>query len=81
MSKTFALRIGAVVGATILLLAGCAPAPEKPGAGDEGEQFCARMITNSGGLEDRSFNETSWRAQGAKHRDGHAAKRAFDGCR
>ena len=61
MSKTIAIRFGAVVGAAVLLLAGCAPAPEKPGAGGDGEQFCARMITNSGGLEDRSFNETSWR--------------------
>ena len=61
MSKTLRLRATAVVGAAILLLAGCAPAPEKPGAGGDGEQFCARMVTNSGGLNDRSFNDASWK--------------------
>ena len=61
MSKSFAVRAGAVIGAAVLLLAGCAPAPEKPGEGGTGEEFCARMVTNSGGLDDRSFNEASWK--------------------
>jgi basic membrane protein A len=61
MSKTIAFSFGALVGASILLLAGCAPAPQGSEPGADGEQFCARMVTNSGGLEDRSFNETSWR--------------------
>lgn len=61
MSKSVALRASAVVGAAILLLAGCAPAPEKPGENGGGEQFCARMVTNSGGLDDRSFNDASWK--------------------
>ena len=60
-STSVALRASAVVGAAILLLAGCAPAPEKPGEGGSGEQFCARMVTNSGGLNDRSFNDASWK--------------------
>ncbi|MCU1411376.1 MAG: hypothetical protein JWR04_2083 [Rhodoglobus sp.] len=61
MSKSFAFRAGAVIGAAVLLLAGCAPAPEKPGENGAGEQFCARMVTNSGGLDDRSFNDASWK--------------------
>ena len=61
MSKSIALRASAVIGAAVLLLAGCAPAPEKPGEGGTGEQFCARMVTNSGGLDDRSFNDASWK--------------------
>ena len=61
MSKSFAFRASAVVGAAVLLLAGCAPAPAKPGEGGTGEQFCARMVTNSGGLDDRSFNDASWK--------------------
>ena len=61
MSKSFAFRASAVVGAAVLLLAGCAPAPEKPGENGGGEQFCARMVTNSGGLDDRSFNDASWK--------------------
>jgi basic membrane protein A len=60
MTKSLALRASAVVGAAVLLLAGCAPAPEKPGENGGGEQFCARMVTNSGGLDDRSFNDASW---------------------
>ena len=61
MSKSIALRAGALVGVAVLLLAGCAPAPEKTGANGGGEQFCARMVTNSGGLDDRSFNDASWK--------------------
>jgi basic membrane protein A and related proteins len=60
MSTSFALRASVVI-ATALLLAGCAPAPEKPGENGSGEQFCARMVTNSGGLDDRSFNDASWK--------------------
>jgi len=44
--------------AAVLLLAGCAPAPS--GGSDGASDFCARMVTNSGGLEDRSFNQASW---------------------
>ena len=47
------------VAALIAALAGCAPAPESSGPSAEPE-FCARMVTNSGGLEDRSFNQSSW---------------------
>lgn len=61
MSKSFAFRASAVIGAAVLLLAGCAPAPAKPGENGTGEQFCARMVTNSGGLDDRSFNDASWK--------------------
>ena len=61
MSKSVALRFSAVAGAALLLLAGCAPAPEKPGEDGGGEAFCARMVTNSGGLDDRSFNDASWK--------------------
>lgn len=52
--------------AALLLLAGCAAPPpaetEGPGASGDAEQSleCAQMVTNSGGLNDRSFNETSW---------------------
>ena len=39
MSKSIALRASAVIGAAVLLLAGCAPAPEKPGENGSGEQY------------------------------------------
>jgi basic membrane protein A len=50
-----------VVAASVAMLAACAPAPEKSTATDGAESsYCARMVTNSGGLQDRSFNQSSW---------------------
>jgi basic membrane protein A and related proteins len=51
--------------AALVLLAGCAAPPPAAtsGAADPGAEQtleCAQMVTNSGGLNDRSFNETSW---------------------
>jgi basic membrane protein A len=60
MAKTFFLRSGVLVAASALLLAGCAAAPETGGDTADAPHYCARMITNSGGLEDRSFNQSSW---------------------
>lgn len=59
MSRSF-ITASAAITAAVLLLAGCAPAPQTP-ADDPEEQFCARMVTNSGGLDDRSFNDASWK--------------------
>ncbi|MCU1404144.1 MAG: hypothetical protein JWQ43_447 [Glaciihabitans sp.] len=61
MSLSLPFRTAAILAGTALLLAGCAAAPEAsddPTAG--ASDFCARMVTNSGGLEDRSFNQSSW---------------------
>lgn len=52
------VAMGAVA-VTALVLAACASAPE-PGGEGTGSEVCARMVTNSGGLEDRSFNQSSW---------------------
>jgi basic membrane protein A len=59
MPKKFLLRSSVIVAVSGLMLAGCAAAPETDDAADAPE-YCARMITNSGGLEDRSFNQSSW---------------------
>ena len=50
-----------ILSAAVIVLAGCAPAPT-PTTTDAATNtdFCARMVTNSGGLEDRSFNQSSW---------------------
>ena len=53
------IGIGAALVGASVALAGCAPAPEAGGGGDAAEA-CVRMVTNSGGLEDRSFNQSSW---------------------
>ncbi|HEU4806798.1 MAG TPA: BMP family ABC transporter substrate-binding protein [Homoserinimonas sp.] len=56
--RTLLSLSSAVVVTAALALVGCAPAPE---ATDSAEaDYCARMITNSGGLQDRSFNQSSW---------------------
>jgi basic membrane protein A len=60
------LLFAALAAITVALgAAGCAPAPESGGGGGgdataPASDFCARMVTNSGGLEDRSFNQASW---------------------
>lgn len=59
MTSHILARAGVTVGVAALLLAGCAPAPT-PSESGEASDFCARMVTNSGGLEDRSFNQASW---------------------
>lgn len=63
MSRRRFLTTGAVIAASVALLAGCAPAPaDDADDGQDGgnSDYCARMVTNSGGLEDRSFNQSSW---------------------
>ena len=56
--KKFVLS-AALLAATALVLAGCATPPEDDGDAAASD-YCARMVTNSGGLEDRSFNQSSW---------------------
>ncbi len=63
MSRRRFISQGVVLAASLALLAGCAPAPTdgNGGGGNAGDSdYCARMVTNSGGLEDRSFNQSSW---------------------
>ncbi|MFO7690858.1 MAG: BMP family ABC transporter substrate-binding protein [Cryobacterium sp.] len=49
----------AAIATSVALLAACAPAPD-PTAETDVVDYCARMVTNSGGLEDRCFNQSSW---------------------
>jgi basic membrane protein A and related proteins len=61
MPRIARLASVAVTAAAILAVAACAAPPEAgEGDGGGGSDFCARMVTNSGGLEDRSFNQASW---------------------
>ncbi|MCU1586390.1 MAG: putative transporter, substrate-binding protein [Microbacteriaceae bacterium] len=59
MRISTSIRSLAVLGAALVVLSGCASAPEKTAA-PTASNFCARMVTNSGGLQDRSFNQASW---------------------
>lgn len=75
MSKTALLRAGAAIAAAGILLAGCAPAPDQPSASGTASTYCARMVTDSGGLDDRSFNDASWKGlQDAQAKYGIDAK-------
>ncbi len=58
MPKTSAFHAIAVL-ASLVILSGCATPPDDAGDASE-SNFCAVMVTNSGGLEDRSFNQSSW---------------------
>jgi basic membrane protein A len=58
-SRSSPLKLAAVAIASALLVAGCAAAPDEE-TDTATSDFCARMVTNSGGLEDRSFNQSSW---------------------
>lgn len=59
MPTTSPLRLTALVAVSLVALAGCATPPDTNGEAAESD-FCARMVTNSGGLNDRSFNQSSW---------------------
>jgi basic membrane protein A len=58
--RSLPLKLAALAVGSAMLLAGCAEAPDKETDDAATSDFCARMVTNSGGLEDRSFNQSSW---------------------
>ncbi|WP_150306974.1 BMP family lipoprotein [Planctomonas psychrotolerans] len=62
MPLSAAARPFLLLSTSVLLLAGCAAAPEASPEVESGASadYCARMVTNSGGLQDRSFNQSSW---------------------
>ena len=63
MKRTALATAGVLAGALALALTGCADAPAPSGtdaATSAAGDYCARMVTNSGGLDDRSFNQSSW---------------------
>ena len=48
----------AILGSSVLVLSGCAAAPEAPAEGESPENdYLACMVSDSGGFDDRSFNE------------------------
>ena len=64
------LRSAALVGAAALVLAACGSAPEEEAAetaaptddaAAEQVDFQACMVSDAGGIDDRSFNESAWR--------------------
>jgi len=68
--------LGALVAvSSVALLAACSAAPSDSGDDATTGEHCARMVTNSGGLDDRSFNQSSWAGlQAAQADDGIEAQ-------
>jgi len=50
----------ALIGASALLLAGCAAAPEEDDTAAEGSDFLPCMVSDSGGFDDKSFNQLGY---------------------
>src|SRR5690554_3992541 len=54
-------RLLALLAVGGLALAACGEAPEEDGNGDTGEaSYSACMVTDIGGIDDRSFNASAW---------------------
>lgn len=77
MRSVRGMRIASIVaaGGLVLSAAACGEAPdENNGAGDAGKKFSACMVTDVGGIDDKSFNASAW--QGLK--DAQAANSNID---
>ncbi|MDM4722425.1 BMP family ABC transporter substrate-binding protein [Micromonospora sp. WMMA1363] len=63
------MRIASVfaVGGLVLAAAACGEAPEENNNAGGGKKFSACMVTDTGGIDDKSFNTSAWRGlEGAK---------------
>jgi basic membrane protein A len=54
------LRFAPVVAAAALALAACGEAPDENGPGAQEGEYLACMVTDIGGIDDRSFNASAW---------------------
>lgn len=64
MRSVRGMRIASIVaaGGLVLSAAACGEAPdENNGAGDGGSKFSACMVTDVGGIDDKSFNTSAWK--------------------
>jgi basic membrane protein A len=64
MKKKYGLALSLVLAAGTLL-AGCGGADKNEGAGEEGvgegtDNFTIAMVTDEGGVDDKSFNQSAW---------------------
>jgi basic membrane protein A and related proteins len=64
--KPYKTAFAGIAAAGLLTLAACGEAPEDDANGDAVEaSFKACMVTDSGGVDDKSFNESAWRGMQA----------------
>jgi basic membrane protein A len=59
--KPFKMALAGFSAVGLAALAACGEAPSENGSGDNADaSFLACMVTDSGGVDDKSFNESSW---------------------
>src|SRR5437899_10554769 len=64
------LRLTAVLVALVLLGTACAKKKTPAAAGNsQNAKFLACMVTDTGGIDDRSFNATAWMGMQNAHKD------------
>ncbi|EUJ30019.1 Purine nucleoside receptor A [Listeria grayi] len=56
--RTFALALSLVLATGVIL--GACGANSKSGSGKKGDNFTLAMVTDTGGVDDRSFNQSAW---------------------
>lgn len=71
MRRVPGLGLAAVIAISGLVLAGCGEPPEESrGGGEEAKKFKACMVTDIGGVDDRSFNASAWAGMQAAAKEG-----------
>ncbi|GAA3588716.1 BMP family ABC transporter substrate-binding protein [Klugiella xanthotipulae] len=60
MNKLPRIALGLGLAGVLIGLAACQQAPQPVETPEATTDYCARMVTNSGGLDDRSFNQSTW---------------------
>ncbi|HEX5595316.1 MAG TPA: BMP family ABC transporter substrate-binding protein [Micromonosporaceae bacterium] len=64
-------------GGLVLAAAACGEAPEKNDGGTAGKQYQACMVTDVGGIDDRSFNTSAWQGLQAAEKADKNVKAKF----
>lgn len=70
-------RVAAFAGGFALLAAACGEPPAEEGGGSTDSEFLACMVSDSGGINDKSFNESSWRGVENAHDNGYTIEPKF----
>ncbi|MGH3734914.1 MAG: BMP family lipoprotein [Micromonosporaceae bacterium] len=63
------MGVAAALAVSGMVLAGCGEPPEE-GGGDAEKKFKACMVTDTGGVDDRSFNASAWAGMQAAEKEG-----------
>ncbi len=64
------LGLAAVIAISGLVLTGCGEPPKESNGGSDAKKFKACMVTDVGGVDDRSFNASAWAGMQAAEKEG-----------